>query len=102
MLEAVLWMIGLTLVLFWLPVIGPGIAGVVGGLKAGTTGRGIVASLIPAALAAILVILVATLFAVPWLGALLGAGIFIVIIFESAPLLVGAALGGFFAERRRI
>jgi hypothetical protein len=50
-----------------------------------------VAAIIPAALAALLVFGLSALFAVPWLGAIIGAGVFIVIVLESVPLLVGAA-----------
>jgi len=45
---AVNWMGGLTLLLFWLPVVGPLIAGVVGGIKAGTVGRAVAAVFVPA------------------------------------------------------
>lgn len=42
-MSAMGWMIGLSAVLFWLPVIGSLIAGYVGGRKAGSWGRALAA-----------------------------------------------------------
>ncbi|MGH2587004.1 MAG: hypothetical protein ACRDJE_18985 [Dehalococcoidia bacterium] len=92
-LSAAIWMIVLSILLFWLPVLGPLIAGVVGGYKARDLGRALLAASLPALLIAILVLLLATLTGLPLVGALAGAGIFIGIVLSSLPLFVGAALG---------
>ena len=45
---AVVWMFVISLLLFWLPVFGPLIAGLVGGKKAGGVGPAVVAVFFPA------------------------------------------------------
>ena len=92
--SAMLWMIGLSILLFWLPTIGPLIAGFVGGRKAGGIGAAFVAAIIPAILVGVLLILLGTLVDLPIIGALVGAGLFFIILFESIPLLIGAVGGG--------
>lgn len=93
-LSAALWMIGLSIVLFWLPVLGPLIAGVVGGRVAGSVGRGITAALLPAAIIAVVAFIVAAIFALPIVGAVAGFGIIVVAVIHSVPLLIGAVIGG--------
>ena len=46
--SATLWMFVLSLLLFWLPIVGPLIAGFVGGRKAGSLSNSIVAAFLPA------------------------------------------------------
>ena len=96
--SATLWMIGLSVLLFWMPTVGPLVAGLVGGRKAGGVGAAIVAAVIPAILVGVLLFLLGTIFDLPVIGALVGAGIFFIIIFESVPLLVGAIVGGAAAD----
>ena len=92
--SAMLWMIGLSILLFWIPTIGPLIAGFVGGRKAGGIGAAFVAAIIPAILVGVLLVLLGTLVDLPIIGALVGAGLFFIILFESIPLLIGAVGGG--------
>lgn len=87
-------MVVLSVLLFWMPAVGPTIAGFVGGRTAGGVGPAVVAAIVPSVVAAGLFLLVGSLFAVPLLGALMGAGIFVVVLVESLPLIIGAALGG--------
>jgi hypothetical protein len=54
--------------------------------------------MVPAVLVAGLFLLIGTLFAVPIIGGIVGAGLFFVLLLESAPLVVGAVLGGALAE----
>ena len=96
--SATLWMVGLSILLFWIPTAGPLIAGFVGGRKARGVGPAIVAAIIPAALVSVLLFLLGTLVSLPVIGALVGAGLFFVIAFESVPLLIGALIGGALAE----
>jgi hypothetical protein len=91
---ATLWMVVLSVLLFWLPPIGPVVAGFVGGRKAGGVGPAVLAATIPAVLAAVLFFLLSSLFALPVVGGLVGAGVLVVVLVESVPLFVGAALGG--------
>ena len=96
--SALLWMVGLSILLFWIPTVGPLVAGFVGGRKAGGIGPAFVAAIIPAVLVAGLILLLGTLVTLPVIGALVGAGIFFVILLESVPLLIGALIGGAFTE----
>ncbi len=93
------WMVGLSMLLFWAPLVGGLIAGFVGGRKAGTAGRGIAAALLPGFL-----LFVVTFFfggilgAIPILGQLFGlvAGLGAVALstMHVIPLLLGAVIGG--------
>ncbi len=89
------WMGGLTLLLFWLPVFGPLIAGLVGGWKAGSAKRALVAVLLPGVLMGLLVA-----GAVTWLtdtvfwGVLAGLGGLTLSLINIGPLMVGAVAGG--------
>lgn len=96
--SATLWMIGLSILLFWIPTVGPLVAGFVGGRKAGGVGPAILAAVIPAILVAVLLLGLGTLVSLPVVGALVGAGVFFVILFESVPLLIGALIGGAMAK----
>jgi hypothetical protein len=69
--SATLWMVGLSVLLFWMPTVGPLIAGFVGGRKAGGVGPAIVAAIIPAILVAALLFLLGTLVSLPVIGAVL-------------------------------
>lgn len=92
------WMAVISLLLFWLPLLGPLIAGIVGGKTAGSAGRGFLAALIPAAIFALLLfIFSAALTSVPLLGLVLSLGIFVVIVIQGAPLIIGALIGGLLA-----
>jgi hypothetical protein len=90
----------LSLLLGWLPFIGPAIAGFVGGLQAGEVGSALVAAIIPSLIVAALIFLLGTVLALPIIGALVGVGLFMVLIVGTVPLLLGAWIGGAMAERR--
>ncbi len=96
--SAMLWMVGLAIVLFWIPVAGPIFAGFVGGSKAGGVGPAVVAAVLPAILVAALVFLLGPVVALPVVGAVAGIGMLLVMLFQSLPLVVGAVLGGALAE----
>jgi hypothetical protein len=95
-----LWMFILSLLLGWLPFIGPAIAGFVGGLQAGDVGSALVAAIIPSLIVAAFVLLLGSVLALPILAALVGVGIFMVLLVGTVPLLVGAWIGGAMAEGR--
>ncbi len=92
-LSGTLWMIGLAILLFWIPVVGPLIAGFVGGRKSGGVGPAIISSIIPAVVASGLFLLVGAAFGVPIIGAIVGAGFFIVILVELVPMTIAAIVG---------
>ncbi len=81
------------MLLFWLPILGPLIAGFVGGRAAGTVGRALAAAFMPAVLLGALVAVVLLAFDLPVIGALAGGAVFVVILAEDLPLFLGAWLG---------
>lgn len=96
--SAIFWMFLISLLLFWLPVLGPLLAGIVGGKRAGTVSRALVAVLIPGFLfGCVLFFLGSALSGLPLLGVIAGAGGFILAIAHIGPLLVGAIVGGLLA-----
>src|SRR5262245_13510317 len=89
------WIFVISILLFWLPLAGPLIAGFVGGKKAGGVGAGIVAALLPAIVTGILLFLFAALLTgLPLFGVLAGAGAFVLVTAHVGILLVGAIIGG--------
>ncbi len=93
--RAVVWMLVLSLLLFWLPVLGMFIAGLVGGRKAGSLGTAVLAALLPAILAAGFMALFATLLTgFPLLGAVAGFGTGALVGANVVPLIGGAVVGG--------
>lgn len=85
---AFLWMLLLSILLCWIPVIGQFIAGFVGGKKAGNTGRAILAFLFPAIVLTVLMIFAAPL--IPFV--VVPAAILMVLMNFS--LFCGAVVGG--------
>lgn len=86
-------MVGLSILLFWLPIVGPFIAGFVGGRRAVTVGRALIAAFAPAVLLAVVVVAILAAFELPIIGAVAGIGVAIVILVEDIPLFIGAWLG---------
>ena len=97
--SATLWMVVLSVLLFWLPTLGPLIAGFVGGRRAGGVGNALGAAVIPAVIVSALIFLVGAIFDLPIIGGLVGTGILVVILIQSLPLLIGAIGGGWTARR---
>jgi hypothetical protein len=98
LVAAVNWMGGLSLLLFWLPVAGPLIAGLVGGVKAGTVGRAAAAVIVPAVLTSLLAAAGVTYLSdwFPW-GFLAGVGVAVLCLLNVVPLLTGAVTGAVLA-----
>lgn len=84
----------LSLLLSWLPVLGPLVAGFVGGRKAGGVGRAVLAAILPAVLLGLLVFAVVTWLNMPVVGVFLGGATTLVILVHAGTLLVGAVVGG--------
>jgi hypothetical protein len=92
---AMFTMIFISFLLFWLPVIGPLIAGIVGGRKAGGIFDAILVVFLPAILTAVfLAITGGTFCMLPIFAFLAGSGIFIISAINIGPLLLGAIIGG--------
>ena len=92
--SAIIWMFILSLLLFWLPLIGPCIAGFVGGRKAGSVSNAVLASLLPAlAVGAALFFFGSLLTGMPLLGMIAGAGGVAVALAHVLPMLIAAIVG---------
>ena len=80
---------------FWLPVLGPLIAGLAGGKKSGGVGNAILAAIFPAIILGILVSsLTGVLSGLPLIGLVAGAGVVVMALTHIGPLLIGAIIGG--------
>ncbi|HEX6643580.1 MAG TPA: hypothetical protein VF037_02825 [Gemmatimonadales bacterium] len=86
---------GLSLLLFWIPVVGPLVAGLVGGYKAGTIPRAIAAVFVPAILMGLLAAAAAAYLTdfMLW-GLVAGVGTVVLMLLQIGPLFVGAVGGG--------
>jgi hypothetical protein len=94
----IVWMFIISLLLFWLPVIGPLIAGLVGGKKSGGVGNALLAVFLPGIVFGVLLFILATaLTGIPLIGSIAGAGGLILCLAHVGPLLVGAIIGGLIA-----
>lgn len=89
-----LWMLILAIFLSWLPILGPLIAGFVGGRMIEEEKRALAVALVPAVLLAGVLWLILAAFDLPVLGAVAGFGALVVIAVQDLPLLVGAWFGG--------
>ncbi len=92
--SAMVWMFALSILLFWLPGIGPLIAGFVGGRKAGSVGNAILAAILPGLLFGIALFAMASLLVgLPLVGLAAGLGGVALVLIHVGPLLLGAILG---------
>lgn len=93
-----IWMFVISLLLIWLPALGPLIAGIVGGKTAGGVLRGFLAALLPGVLLAGTLFLFGSMFTgLPLIGALLASGGILLYIIYVPVLLIGALIGGLLA-----
>jgi len=94
-ISGIFWMFLISILLFWLPGLGPLIAGVVGGKKAGGILNAIIAVFLPAiVLGVCLFVFTSALTGAPIIGFVAGAGSFVLVISNVGPLLIGAIIGG--------
>ena len=97
-LSGMLWMLLVSILLFWLPGIGGLIAGIVGGMKAGGILKGLLAAVLPSIILGILLFTATTLLSgMPILGVVAGMGSFVLAAVQVGPMLVGAIIGGILA-----
>ena len=96
-LRGFLWMFFISIILFWLPVLGPFIAGIVGGKKSGSIGNAIISALLPAIIIG-LIVFTGFLPGFPLLGIIAGAGVIVVALLHIGPLFVGAIIGGIISK----
>lgn len=97
-LGGAIWMIVISLLLFWIPGIGGFIAGIVGGKSAGGVGSALLAWLLSSILLAIAFGLLGTLLSgMVLIGALAGLGGLMLGLIDAGARLLGAILGGLLA-----
>ena len=94
MVQGGLWMLILAVLLSWLPILGPLIAGFVGGRVIGEETRALVVALVPGVLLAGVLWGILAVFELPVLGAVAGFGALVVVAVQELPLLLGAWFGG--------
>lgn len=87
----------LSILLFWVPVLGPFIAGYFGGKSAGGVINAVTAALLPALAFAFLVFSTGVVADLPVLGAILGGAAFLVMGVHVLPLVIGGMIGGMVA-----
>jgi hypothetical protein len=93
------WMVGLSIVLSWVPFVGGLIAGFVGGRKAGSLGRALAAVFLPGVILFLVTVFIGTLIGwIPLIGSLwgmvAGVGGWALSFMNVIPLVIGAAIGG--------
>lgn len=97
-LSAIVWMFIISILLFWLPVVGPLVAGFVGGMKAGGVGSAVLATILPSLILGVaLFFLAALLSGLPIVGFIAAAGGLVLALSQVGLLLVGAIVGGIFS-----
>lgn len=96
-----LWMIAISLVLFFLPALNGLIGGAIGGYKAGSAGRGIAAAVLPSIIVGLAMWALFAIFDAPIIGFLGGLAVGIWALISSIGLLIGALIGGAMAPARR-
>ena len=88
-------MLGMSVLLFWLPLIGPAVAGYMGGKKAGNVPNAVIAVFLPGIALWLITALAGGLLAsIPVIGLLFAFAGKAVGLMSTIPLLVGAVIGG--------
>ncbi|HEY0685382.1 MAG TPA: hypothetical protein VGD45_23800 [Steroidobacter sp.] len=95
-----LWMIVISLLLFFLPAVNGLIGGAVGGYKAGSAGRGVSAAILPSVIVGLSLWGLLASFDRPVLGFFGGLAVGLWALISSVSLLIGAAIGGVMAPDR--
>ena len=95
--NAAQWMVGLSALLFWAPVLGPFMAGFVGSLPVAGVGRATIATFVPAIAVAVQTVQLGTLVSLVVPGTIATGSLFLAVLFESMLLLIGALQGALIA-----
>jgi hypothetical protein len=98
---AALWMVVISLALFFLPLINGVIGGAVGGYKAGNIKRALLAALLPAVVVALGLWIVFAIFNAPLWGLAAGTTMGIIVLLADVGLFLGALIGGAVANAGR-
>ncbi len=96
--EGALWMVGLTFVLFFLPLLNGFIGGVVGGYRVRGVRRALTAALLPTLFVSALLFGLFTLVGAPVVGLFAGIGAGVLVALVDVGIFLGAAIGGAFGK----
>lgn len=96
------WMVVISLALFFLPAINGFVGGLVGGYKVGSVGRALVAAIIPALLVAGGMWILLAMFDLPVLGFFAGIGVAILVVLAGMSMFLGALVGGLLSNFKRM
>lgn len=102
LLMSALWMVGISLILFFLPPLNGVVGGMVGGYKAGSLGRALGAAVLPAIVAGVVLWGLLALADAPVVGFLAGVAGTTWALLASIGMLIGAAIGGAVSPSRSI
>jgi len=94
------WMVLISLLLFFVPLLNGFVGGLIGGYKVGTVGRGLTAALLPAVVVAVGLWALLALAELPLVGMLAGVAIGLAVVFSELGLFLGAVVGGLIAANR--
>ncbi len=96
--SGMMWMIFLSVLLFWLPLLGPLLAGIVGGKKSGGVLRALAACVLPIVILSAVVWLSFAVVGLPFHGlviaGLVGTSLVPYLLFHNFALVCGALVGG--------
>lgn len=92
------WMVVISIALFFVPALNGLIAGAVGGYKVGSITRGLAAAILPAIVLAIALWLLLTVVGLPVVGVVAGATLGAVVVLSELSLFLGAVIGGLIAR----
>ena len=96
--KGALWMLLLSALLFWMPLVGPLFAGFVGGKKSGGVLGAMMAVFLPGLVMGVGLFFFASLLSgMPLIGVLAGMGGLALTLSHVGPLLLGAIIGGLMA-----
>ncbi len=96
-----IWMVLLSLALFFVPLVNGLIAGAVGGYKVGGVGRALIAAILPAFIVGVGLWIAFAFFDAPVWGFLAGAAVGMIILLSDVGLFIGAVVGGALGSRNR-
>jgi len=94
------WMVLISLLLFFVPLLNGFVGGLVGGYKVGTVSRGLAAAVLPAVVVGVGLWVLLAIADLPVLGMLAGVAIGLAVVFSEIGLFLGAVLGGVLAANR--
>lgn len=95
-----IWMVVITLALFFIPLVNGLIGGFVGGYKVGGVPRALTAAILPAIVVAAGLWLLLIILDFPVIGFIAGAAVGLLILLADVGVFLGAALGGAVAQRQ--